>query len=231
MKKEIIAIVDDEADIVELIALHIRKSNFEAKEFLTVREFYKFVEDTVPDLIILDIMLQDGDGFEVCKYLRKNEKYYNVPIIMLTAKSEETEKVLGLELGADDYITKPFSPRELVARIKAVLRRKINLREYNNSDKKEISIDDILHIDLQKYEVHVYNKSVSLTHTEFRLLVMLAQNRNWVFSREKLLDNLWGYEKAVIERTIDVHIRHLRKKLGQAGNLIKNVRGFGYKME
>jgi two-component system phosphate regulon response regulator PhoB/two-component system alkaline phosphatase synthesis response regulator PhoP len=144
---------------------------------------------------------------------------------MLTAKTDETDKVLGLEMGADDYVTKPFSPRELVARVKAVLRRK------ERTEEEVIEIGKILEILPKKFEVKVEGKRVNLTTTEFKILQILAARNGWVFSREQLLDELWGHDKVVIDRTIDVHIKHLRAKLGKAAKFIKNVRGLGYKVE
>jgi two-component system phosphate regulon response regulator PhoB/two-component system alkaline phosphatase synthesis response regulator PhoP len=191
-----------------------------------VEEFYKSLQAEAPDLIILDLMLPDVDGFEVCKYLKNHEKYSFIPIIMLTAKAEETEKVLGLELGADDYVTKPFSPRELVARVKAVLRR-----QGHKIESKRIEIKGILKIDLEKYEVEVKGKKIDLTPTEFKILNLLIAKAGRIYSRDQILDHLWGKEKFVIDRTVDVHIRHLREKLGHAGQFIKNVRGVGYKFE
>lgn len=182
------------------------------------------LENEHPDLLILDLMLPDVDGLEICKDL-KNNKNINFPIIMLTAKDDEFDKVLGLELGADDYVTKPFSIRELLARVKAVLRRKVE-----TSGNSIIIIDEILRIDLQKYEVSVNNNIVSLTATEFKLLRIFAENRGLVFSRERLLAKLWGDDKLVVNRTIDVHIKNLREKLGEAGKYIINVRGVGYKI-
>lgn len=177
-----------------------------------------------PDLLILDLMLPDIDGIEVCKYLR-NEKRVDFPIIMLTAKDDEFDKVLGLELGADDYVTKPFSIRELLARVKAVLRRSVE-----NNTNSIINIENILKIDLQKYEVTVEDKPVSLTATEFKLLRIFAEKRGLVYSRDRLLGKLWGDDKLVVNRTIDVHIKNLREKLGPAGKYIVNVRGVGYKI-
>jgi DNA-binding response OmpR family regulator len=222
----LIAVIDDEPDILELVALHLKKSGFRVKEFLDSDSFLRFLRNDIPDLIVLDLMLPDTDGFEICKYLKKQPSYAPIPIIMLTARAEETEKVLGLELGADDYVTKPFSPRELVARVKAVLRRQGKLEE-----PKRITIGDVLKLDPDRYEVEVAGKRVELTSTEFRILQLLAEKKGWVFSRDKILQHLWGDDKMVLDRTVDVHIKHLRKKLGVAGGLIKNIRGVGYKLE
>lgn len=222
---ELIAVIDDEPDILELVSLHLTKANFKVKGFLNAESFFKFLSSKIPDLIILDLMLPDADGIEICKYLKSSQNFSSIPIIMLTARASETDKVLGLELGADDYVTKPFSPRELVARVKAVLRRKTQ-----NSGKK-IKIGEILLIDLNKFEVFVENKKIDLTPTEFRILKILASKKGWVFTRDQILDHLWGYDKAVLDRTIDVHIKNLREKLGEAAKFIKNVRGVGYKIE
>jgi two-component system phosphate regulon response regulator PhoB/two-component system alkaline phosphatase synthesis response regulator PhoP len=224
---ELIAIVDDEPDIVELIALHLRKNRFRVREFLDAESFYLAIRSETPDLIVLDLMLPDADGFEICKYVRKQTNLSSIPIIMLTARSEEADKVLGLELGADDYVTKPFSPGELVARVKAVLRR----REPPREAVERIEIEGVLSLDLQRHEVSVRGEKVELTSTEFRILQLLASKKGWVFSRDKILDFLWGNEKTVVDRTVDVHIKHLREKLGAAAKLIKNIRGVGYKLE
>jgi len=224
---ELIAIVDDEPDILELVSLHLKKNRMRVREFLDAESFYRFLHSEVPDLIVLDLMLPDADGFEICKYLRKQPDTSSIPIIMLTARSGETDKVLGLELGADDYVTKPFSPGELVARIRAVLRR----MEQKELAEEKIEIGNMLSLNLQKHEVTIEGKQVDLTSTEFRILQLLATKKGWVFSREKILDYLWGNEKTVVDRTVDVHIKHLREKLGPAARIIKNIRGVGYKLE
>ena len=224
--KKTIAIIDDEPDIVELVSLHLKKAGFEARGFLNAEDFFDFIGRTVPDLILLDLMLPDADGFEICKYLRKKDEFASVPIIMLTAKGEETDKVLGLELGADDYVTKPFSPKELVARVKAVLRRQDKEEVLN-----KIVIGDLLTIFPEKHDAFAEGNKIDLTSTEFKILTLLASKKGWVFTRDQILDYLWGQEKAVLDRTVDVHIKHLREKLGKAGALIKNVRGVGYKLE
>ncbi len=225
-KEKLILVIDDEQDILELVSIHLEKAGYKVKTFLEGESLLKFLQKNIPALLILDIMLPNQDGYEICKIIRKDERTASIPIIMLTAKGDELDKVLGLELGADDYITKPFSPRELVSRVKAVLRR-IERKEI--SDK--ISISNNILIDLPKHKVFVDGEPVQLTLTEFKILKILAQKKGWVFSREKLLDYLWGDEKFVIDRTIDVHINNLRKKLGKYGDLIKNLRGIGYKLE
>lgn len=227
--KKIIAVVDDEPDILELISIHFQKSNFIPKTFLNGKDFLDYISKEKPDLIILDLMLPDADGLEICKNLRSDDKFPNIPIIILTAKGDEIDKILGLELGADDYITKPFSPKELIARTKAVLRR--GVRQESEDPKDFIHIEDILTIDLQKYKVFLKGEEIILTPTEFRILKLLSQRKGWVFSREKILEHLWGNDKNVLDRTIDVHIRHLREKLEEAGSFIKNIRGVGYKLE
>lgn len=223
---KLVAVVDDEPDILELVSHHLEKAYFTVKEFEDADSFLQFLDRQIPDLIILDLMLPDADGLEVCKYLKKELRFSSIPIIMLTAKGDETDRVLGLELGADDYVTKPFSPKELVARVKAVLRRK-ETQEVT----QKIDINGLLVIDPEKYAVLVGESRIDLTPTEFRILRLLASKRGWVFSRNKILDHLWGRDKIVLDRTVDVHIKNLRDKLGEAGGLIKNVRGIGYKLE
>lgn len=221
-----IAIIDDEPDIRELVSLHLERAGFQTESFERADDFLRTLDVKIPDLIILDLMLPDADGLDVCKLLRKNDAFSRIPVIMLTAKGEETDRILGLELGADDYVTKPFSPRELVARVKAVLRR-----EVKHKDGEVQNIAGILRIDPGKHEVKLKGKTIDLTSTEFRILRLLASKRGWVFTRDQILDHLWGHEKAVLDRTIDVHIKHLREKLDDAAYLIKNVRGVGYKLE
>lgn len=223
---KLIAVVDDEPDIRELVSLHLSRAGFQVKDFERANDFLNFLNASKPDLVILDLMLPDADGLDVCKLMRKNDDFSQIPVIMLTAKGDETDRILGLELGADDYVTKPFSPRELVARVKAVLRRDIKLE---TEEIKEIA--GLISIDSGKHEVKVKNENVELTSTEFRILLLLASRKGWVFSRDQILDHLWGQDKAVVDRTIDVHIKHLREKLGEAAHLIKNIRGVGYKLE
>ncbi|MBN2545092.1 MAG: response regulator [Spirochaetes bacterium] len=225
-----IAVVDDEKDIADLVCHQLKKNNYKTNNFLNGRDFLDSLNRNLPDLVVLDIMLPGIDGIEICKLLKNNPEYMNIKVIMLTAKQDVIDKVIGLEIGADDYVTKPFSPRELAARVKAVLRR------WNeNEDEIQNKIDNIneeIFIDHNKHEVYDKNGGkIVLTSTEFKILTILLKKRGWVFSREKLLDQLWGKDKYVIDRTIDVHIKNLREKLGETGKLILNIRGIGYKLE
>jgi two-component system phosphate regulon response regulator PhoB/two-component system alkaline phosphatase synthesis response regulator PhoP len=222
-----IAVVEDDVDIMELVSLHLRKERFGVTGFLNGTGFLRSLDGEPPMLVVLDLMLPDVDGFEICRLLRTRPSYSAIPIIILTARTGETDRVLGLELGADDYVIKPFSPRELTARVKAVLRR----TSKQEAVTEMIDIDGLVRIDPQKYEVMVENTRIDLTATEFRILQLLASKRGWVFSRERILTHLWGNDKMVLDRTIDVHIKNLREKMGKAAALIKNMRGIGYKLE
>ncbi|RMF91962.1 MAG: DNA-binding response regulator [Candidatus Schekmanbacteria bacterium] len=224
--KPLIAIVEDEPDIAKLISINLEKSGYRTQIFPDGDSFLKTLKNSPPHLAILDLMLPDIDGLEICKYLRNNKDLKSCKIIIVTAKGDEIDKVLGLELGADDYVTKPFSPIELTARVKAVLRR-------GNDEEREgiYFIKDDVEIDEEKFIVKVKGKKIELTTTEFKILLLLAKNKGRVFSRQQILDNLWGDDKVVVDRTVDVHIRHLREKLGRASKFIKNIRGVGYKLE
>ena len=224
--KRLIAIVDDEPDILDLVSINLKKSGFDTETFEEAGKLREFLGNNLPDLIILDLMLPDADGFDVCRELKSNSQYSQIPIIMLTAKGDETDRILGLEFGADDYVVKPFSPRELVARVKAILRRG-KMVENNNI----IKVDENLTIDLMKFEVRINNKKVDLTSTEYKILKLLSEKPGWVYSRNQILDYLWGNDKIVLDRTVDVHIKNLREKIGDSGKLIKNIRGVGYKLE
>lgn len=226
IQPRLIAIVDDELDILKLISLHLTKAGFRVKTMESGGELYQFLEKTTPHLIILDLMLPDVDGIDICRFLKQDPRYAAIPIIMVTARGEESDRIIGLELGADDYITKPFSPKELVARVRAVLRRKEQL-----TIEEEIAVGELLIINPKKHEVTAAGKKVALTATQFRILMTLAAKPGWVFTREQLIEELWGYDKPILDRTIDVHIQHLRTKLGKAGELIRNIRGVGYKLE
>lgn len=226
--EKVVAIVDDEKDILDLVSHHLKREGFKVKEFLNGKDFLLFVDSVVPDLTLLDIMLPAIDGLEICRILKSKGKTARMPIIMLTAKGTEADVVVGLELGADDYVVKPFSPRELIARVKSVLRRYAT----KESDDEIIKIGPVT-INTQRYEVHVNSKKVELTTTEFKILEVLAEGRGRVFTRDQLLKKkrLWGDDKLVYDRTIDVHVKNLRDKLGPAGHMIKTVRSIGYKLE
>jgi two-component system phosphate regulon response regulator PhoB len=221
-----ILVIEDEKDLVELISFNLEKEGFRV---LTAREGPAGLESArshTPDLIILDLMLPGINGIEICKILKKNEKTARIPVIMLTAKGEEIDRVVGFEVGADDYMVKPFSNRELLLRIKAVLRR----AEPGTPQEKMLRIGSIL-IDPARHLVTSEGEEIVLTTTEFKLLVNLAERPGRLQSRDVLLKNVWGYNYIGDTRTVDTHITRLRTKLGQAGNLIKTIRGFGYKME
>lgn len=224
--KPLIAVVDDEEDLLELLGLHLSRAGFDVEGFTDASSFYAFLEKRRPDLVVLDLMLPDADGMEICKFIKRSRDHAQTPVVMLTARGEEMDKVLGLELGADDYVTKPFSVKEFAARINAVLRRTTQAEET-----RTIAVGQILVIDLEKYEVTVEGRRVDLTPTEFKILQLLGSRKGRVFTREQILDFLWGDEKAVVDRTVDVHIRNLREKLGPAAAFIRNIRGVGYKVE
>ncbi|HOJ64495.1 MAG TPA: response regulator transcription factor [Spirochaetota bacterium] len=231
--KDLIAILDDEKEIVDLISIHLKKASYTTIEFYKAKDLLSYMQGKYkkkPSLIILDLMLPDIDGFEVCKVLKNNFETKDIPIIMLTAKQDETDKCIGLEIGADDYVTKPFSVKELLARVKAILRR---VKKSEEEEKKEIiEVPGYFTIDLKKYKIYtVEGDEIELTLTEFKLLQIMAEKIGWVFSREKILDLLYGNEKFIYDRTIDVHIKNLREKLGKYGTIIKNIRGVGYKIE
>lgn len=221
-----IAVVDDEPDILDLVELHLSRAGFVVDRFPDAGSFLDSLRTAVPDLVVLDLMLPDHHGTDVCRRIREDDGLAGLPVIMLTALGEETDRVLGLELGADDYVTKPFSPRELVARVRAVLRRS----EAGGREGSVISVAGRIRLDVERYTTTVDGREVDLTPTEFRILKTLAEGRGRVYSRGQLLEMLWGGEKFVFERTIDVHIRHIREKLGDAAGMIRNVRGVGYKL-
>lgn len=224
MIKQKILIVDDEVSIQELIRFNLDQSGFDTEVAGDGLEALEMFESYRPDLIVLDLMLPGKDGYDVCKEIRRTS---NVPIIMLTAKETELERVLGLELGADDYMTKPFSPLELVARIKAVLRRASG---QETQDENEYKVGNIF-LQVDTREVKVHDQPVDLTRKEFDLLHIFMQNTGKVLTREVLLQKVWGYEYEGETRTVDVHIRHLRRKLGPEGETrIETIHGVGYKL-
>jgi len=216
--------VEDDRSIRELIIYALKSNGYEAVGFDKAEPFYKELENKLPDLVLLDIMLPGEDGIEILKKLRASPKLRNIPVIILTAKSAEYDKVLGLDSGADDYITKPFGIMEFLSRVKAVLRRSGNV-----SNPSELSVGRLtMYID--KHVVIADGKEVALTFKEFELLKYLMENAGIVLTRDKLLEEVWGYEYKGETRTLDVHIRTLRRKLGEAGAVIETVRGVGYKI-
>jgi len=221
---EAILIVDDEQDVLDLLVYNLQKAGY---KILTARDgavALQKARDEVPSLIVLDLMLPQMDGTEVCRHLKADPKTAHIPIIMLTAKAEEVDRVVGLELGADDYVTKPFSPREMTLRVKGVLRRTSG----KSAPAEILKFADIT-VDLAKHEVTLKGKVVELTATEFKLLATLLERRGRVQSRDRLLTDVWGYEGDVDTRTVDTHMRRLREKLGKAADYVETVRGVGYR--
>ncbi len=219
-----ILIVDDEPDVVDLLVFNLQKAGFKT---LTARDGNAALQkarNELPALIVLDLMLPGLDGTDVCRQLKADQKTAPIPVIMLTAKAEEVDRIVGLELGADDYITKPFSPRELILRVKTILRRGTGKATPN-----EILKHSDLVMDLAKHGATFKGKPIELTATEFKLLAMLLERRGRVQTRDALLTDVWGYEGDVDTRTVDTHVRRLREKLGKAADWIETVRGVGYR--
>ena len=226
MPKEKILVVDDEQDLVKLIRYHLEKDGYKAISAYNGEDALFLTRREKPDLVILDLMLPGIDGLEVCKKIKADQELANTAIVMLTAKGEEADITMGLKLGADDYMTKPFSPKELVARVQAVLRR-----TKSDSAVQEYIKIDALTIDLYKHEVTIKNESIPLTLAEFKLLHQLASKPGRVFTRDQLLDAISGPDTIAIDRTIDVHVASLRKKLKAFANCIITIRGIGYKFK
>lgn len=222
-----ILVVDDEKDIVDLLKYNLEKESYTV---ITANDGKSAIDKASqkPDLILLDIMMPGYDGFEVCKYIRKNPQLSSIPIIFLTAKSSETDEVLGLELGADDYIEKPISIRKIIARIKNVLKK----RNPDAADSYEppLVYKDLI-IDKSSYKIKLKEDEILLPKKEFEILAFLLKNRGKVFSREVLLNNIWGQNVYVIDRTVDVHIRKIREKLGSYGDCIETIKGVGYRFQ
>ena len=225
MPNKKILIIEDEADVVDLLTLQLRKAGgFSSVTAHDGAEGLKKARTELPTLIVLDLMLPRMSGLEVCKILKTDSSTRHIPIIMLTAKAEEVDRIVGLEFGADDYVTKPFSPREMLLRIKAILRR-------GQKDEGEESMTrGSIMIDPARHRVLVAGKPVVLTAVEFKLLSMLMQRPGRVQSRDRLLHEVWGYESAIDTRTVDTHVRRLREKLGKAASAVETVRGFGYRL-
>jgi len=228
LKAEKIVVIEDETDILEVIAYNLKREGYDVITSTSGEDGLEKIERTKPNLVVLDLMLPEVDGIELCKKLKADPITQSIPVIMVTAKGEESDVVLGLGVGADDYITKPFSPRELTARVKAVLRRS---KSKGESDRRERVAFEGVVIDPQRHEVRVDGESVSLTATEFRLLHFLALHPGRVFTRDHLLNRVIGDDAIVIDRNIDVHVRAIRKKLGTRRELIETIRGVGYRFK
>lgn len=220
-----IVIVEDERDIADLVEIYLRKEGFQTETVTDGGRALDLIRRTLPDLVVLDLMLPGMDGFEICRALRADERFHSLPIIMLTARGEESDKVAGLEIGADDYITKPFSPRELVARVRALLRRRSRQSEL----KAPLKYGKLV-LDPDRHIVEVAGRTVELTAKEFSLLQYMMKNRGRVLSREQLLNAVWGYDYVGGHRTVDVHIRHLRSKIPMLAKALLTVKSFGYKL-
>ncbi len=225
MPRENILVVDDEEDILELLRYNLAKNGFNVTTATSGEDALKTTKTKTFDIILLDLMLPGIDGLDVCKELKKNQSTSSIPIIMLTAKGEEADIVAGLELGADDYVTKPFSPRVLVSRIKAVLRRRGKVATDENAPLRY----DEMEIDPGRFKVFVKGSLVELTHTEFSILHFLAKKPGWVFTRYQIIDAIKGLDYPVTDRSVDVQVVGLRKKLGEYGDYIETVRGVGYR--
>lgn len=222
-----IVLIEDEKDILELVRYHFRKEGFEVEAFTRGREGLEYLRRTPADLLVLDVMLPDVDGLQICRVLRSEDSTRALPVIFLTAKGEEIDRVLGLEMGADDYVVKPFSPRELIARARAVLRR-----QERPAGKAETIEARGLRVDALTREVTVRERKVELSSIEFNLLYFLASHPRRVFSREQLIDEVWGRNHFATPRTVDVHVRHIREKIEVQPNkpeYLQTVRGAGYR--
>jgi two-component system phosphate regulon response regulator PhoB len=226
VSKEKILIVEDEKNIAKLIRYNLEKAEYNCYSARSGEDALPILKKQAFDLMLLDIMLPGMDGFEVCRKIKEDPGLKDIPIIMLTAKGEEVDRIVGLELGADDYIVKPFSPRELVLRIKAILRR-----DKRQDSKKERIISGDIEVNIPKHKVTVRQREIALTNMEFKLLLTLMERQGRVQDRERLLSDVWGMDSMVDTRTIDTHVKRLREKLGKPGLMIETVRGMGYKFK
>lgn len=221
----LIYIVEDDINIREIEAFSLKNSGYQIKDFGCAADFYTKMQEKLPNLIILDVMLPDEDGLSIVKKIRSNPESRKIPVIMVTAKTTELDKVKGLDMGADDYLTKPFGVMELISRVKALLRRCEGME-----DEKSYSVGGLL-LDIEKHSVSVNGEQVELTYKEYELLRMLVQNTGIVTSRDSIMERVWGTDFEGESRTLDMHIKTLRQKLGEAGSLIKTIRNVGYIIE
>ena len=224
MKTPLVYIVEDDNNISEIESFALKNSGYITEVFETGKIFFKHLQNKKPDIVLLDIMLPDMDGLEILKKMKNTPDYNKIPVIMVTAKTTEIDKVKGLDLGADDYISKPFGIMELISRVKALLRRTLNLEE-----EKVLSYESVV-MDVEKRAVYVNNDAVELTYKEFELLKLLLQNSGIVLRREVIMDRVWGTEFEGESRTLDMHIKTLRQKLGDGGAIIKTIRNVGYEI-
>ena len=224
MMSEKILIVEDEADVADLAAYHLRGAGFSVETVNNGRAALNLIKSQPPTLVVLDLMLPEVSGLDLCRMIKSDARTNKIPIIMLSAKTEEIDRVLGFELGADDYVVKPFSPREFVLRIRAVLRRR------TQNDEQELLRAGDLVLDRSRHEVKAAERVIDCTATEFKLLTILLERQGRVQARDRLLSDVWGYDSVIDTRTVDTHMRRLRDKLGSHGRCIETVRGFGYRL-
>ncbi|MGC4072417.1 MAG: response regulator transcription factor [Nibricoccus sp.] len=225
-KAKKILIVDDEADVTELVSYHLKAKGYQLEAVNNPNNSLGVARSFQPDLVILDVMMPDLNGIQICRLLRADPQLKNVPVIFLTAKAEEADRIQGLETGADDYISKPFSTKELVLRAQSILRR---VSEGAAEEPKKLQVGEIV-IDVERHEAMVCGKPIELTATEFKLLRLLMERRGRVQTREHLLINVWNYETEIETRTVDTHVRRLREKLGAEADWIETIRGVGYRL-
>jgi two-component system phosphate regulon response regulator PhoB len=218
-------VADDEPDVLALVSLHLQRAGYDVLKADDGEHALRLAREEEPALVVLDLMMPGLSGLEVAKLLKQSSQTARIPVLMLTAKADEVDRIVGLEIGADDYVTKPFSPREIVLRVQSILRR----METNSSAADELQVGGI-QVDRLKHEVRIEGKALEFTATEFKLLTVLMERCGRLQSREVLLNDVWGYESVIDTRTVDTHIRRLREKLGVAADLVETVRGFGYRM-
>ena len=224
-----IFIVEDDNDIATLLDYNFLQEKWEVQRVSEGKQALQKIKEFLPQVVILDLMLPDASGLDICRALKTNESTKNIPVIMLTAKSEEIDRIVGFEIGADDYVTKPFSPRELILRIKSILKR--DSEKVVKKNKSDPIVFGELVLDKERHEVQVTGVALQLTSLEFKLLKYFLENRGRVATRDSLLDRVWGYDAEITTRTVDTHIKRLREKLGSAGNYIETIRGVGYRFK
>lgn len=224
-----VTIIEDDKDIAELVGYNLEREKFNCRVFKSGIDGLKYITKNIPDIVILDLMLPDISGLDICRSLKADSKTKDVPIVMLTAKSEEVDRIVGFEMGADDYMTKPFSPRELVLRVKAIISR-VKGRSKNETVSAPVTFG-LLYFDLQRPLIKVDKEEIELTKTEIKLLEYLFSTKGRVATREMLLNSIWGYDVAVTTRTVDTHVKRLRTKLKKAGEYIETVHGIGYRFK